>query len=42
VLWESTVGNLPATPVSYELDGRQYISILAGDAPPQVLTFTLP
>ncbi|HUF75600.1 MAG TPA: hypothetical protein VMM35_04945, partial [Longimicrobiales bacterium] len=42
LLWESPVGDQPATPVTYEIDGRQYVSILAGNAPPRVLTFTLP
>jgi PQQ-dependent dehydrogenase (methanol/ethanol family) len=42
LLWESPVGDQPATPVTYEIDGRQYITILAGNAPPLVSTFTLP
>ncbi|HUP52045.1 MAG TPA: PQQ-binding-like beta-propeller repeat protein, partial [Longimicrobiales bacterium] len=42
LLWESPVGDQPATPVTYELDGRQYVTLLAGNAPPRVLTFTLP
>ena len=30
-LWETTVGAGTATPVTYELDGRQYITIMAGN-----------
>jgi outer membrane protein assembly factor BamB len=42
MLWESPVGDQPATPITYELDGRQYVTILAGNAPPRVWTYTLP
>ena len=43
-LWEARVGDGTATPVTYELDGRQYVSILAGtteDGPPRMWTFEL-
>jgi quinohemoprotein ethanol dehydrogenase len=44
-LWEAEVGLGTATPVSYELDGRQYVTIMGGSGgqfPPRVWTFTLP
>ena len=46
-LWEGAVGPGAATPVTYELDGKQYIAILGGrgaqNQPAQKLTvFTLP
>lgn len=46
-LWESTVGPGAATPVSYEIDGRQYIAILGGrggngQPPARVSVFALP
>ena len=43
-LWTARVGDGTATPVAYELDGRQYVSILAGttsDGPPRMSTFVL-
>jgi outer membrane protein assembly factor BamB len=40
-LWEADVGQPTATPITYELDGRQYVTILSGSSPPQVLTFAL-
>jgi outer membrane protein assembly factor BamB len=43
-LWAAEVGNGTATPVTYELDGRQYVSIAAGGsggAPPRMWTFAL-
>ena len=43
-LWAARVGDGTATPVTYELDGRQYVSILAGtttDGPPRMWTFVL-
>jgi PQQ-dependent dehydrogenase (methanol/ethanol family) len=40
-LWSSNVGNGTGTPVTYELDGRQYVTILSGTSPPRVWTFTL-
>jgi PQQ-dependent dehydrogenase (methanol/ethanol family) len=42
LLWEAPVGDQPATPVTYELDGRQYVTIMGGNAPPSVHTFVLP
>ncbi|MEQ1855873.1 MAG: PQQ-dependent dehydrogenase, methanol/ethanol family [Longimicrobiales bacterium] len=42
LLWESPVGDQPSTPVTYELDGRQYVTIMGGNAPPSVHTFVLP
>jgi len=41
-LWGAAVGDQPATPVTYELDGRQYVTIMGGNAPPVVHTFMLP
>jgi quinohemoprotein ethanol dehydrogenase len=41
-LWESPIGDGPATPVTYELDGRQYVTIMSGNTPPRVMTFALP
>jgi quinohemoprotein ethanol dehydrogenase len=41
-LWESPIGDGPATPVTYELDGRQYVTIMSGNAPGRVMTFALP
>ena len=43
-LWEARVGDGAATPVTFELDGRQYVSILAGtteNGPPRMWTFEL-
>jgi outer membrane protein assembly factor BamB len=44
-LWEFEVGAGPASPVTYEIDGVQYVSILAGrggNTPPgRVWTFVL-
>ena len=44
-LWSATVGNGTATPTTYVLDGRQYVTIAGGsggqDDPPRVWTFTL-
>ncbi len=44
-LWEYKISSGLATPVTYELDGRQYVSILAGPArsndPGRVWTFVL-
>jgi len=45
LLWEAQVGLGTATPVTYELDGRQYVTIMAGQGgqlPPRVWTFRLP
>ncbi|MGE0161119.1 MAG: PQQ-dependent dehydrogenase, methanol/ethanol family [Gemmatimonadales bacterium] len=45
-LWAHQVGNGTATPATYELDGRQYVTIMAGagagSLPPRVWTFALP
>jgi PQQ-dependent dehydrogenase (methanol/ethanol family) len=45
-LWSAQVGQGTATPVTYELDGRQYVTIMAGmgtgPLPPRVWTFALP
>jgi quinohemoprotein ethanol dehydrogenase len=41
-LWETTVGSGTATPVTYELDGRQYVTIMAGTQAPRVYTYALP
>ncbi len=43
-LWSAEIGNGPATPVTYVLDGRQYVTIAGGSgasSPPRVWTFTL-
>jgi len=43
-LWSAEIGSGPATPISYELDGVQYISIAAGGTggiPPRMWTFRL-
>ena len=44
-LWSAQVGNGAATPVTYELDGRQYVAIAGGrggDDPPRITVFALP
>ena len=41
-LWETTVGGGTATPVTWELDGRQYVTIMAGTQEPRVYTYALP
>jgi glucose dehydrogenase len=42
-LWETTVGVGTGTPATYELDGRQYVTILAGGTTaPRVWTYALP
>jgi hypothetical protein len=41
-LWEVDLGGAPSTPVTYELDGKQYVSLLARAAPAtRVFTFVL-
>jgi quinohemoprotein ethanol dehydrogenase len=41
-LWEVDLGGAPSTPVTYELDGKQYISLLARATPAtRVFTFVL-
>jgi quinohemoprotein ethanol dehydrogenase len=42
LLWEAAVGAGTATPVTYELDGRQYVTIVAGTLTPRVFTYALP
>lgn len=32
VLWEGQVSEAPASPITYELDGRQYVTVLTGPA----------
>jgi PQQ-dependent dehydrogenase (methanol/ethanol family) len=45
-LWAAEVGRAPASPVTWALDGRQYVTIAAGAGgdsdPPRVRTFALP
>ena len=41
VLWSATVGRGTATPVTYELDGTQYVSIAAGSRVRRVYSFVL-
>jgi quinohemoprotein ethanol dehydrogenase len=44
-LWSAPVGNGAATPISYELGGRQHIAIAGGrggDDPARITTFALP
>ena len=43
-LWESPVlqGGGVATPVTYELDGKQYIAVMAGVAKGRIFTLALP
>jgi PQQ-dependent dehydrogenase (methanol/ethanol family) len=44
-LWGAEIGSAAATPVTYELDGRQYVTILAGrsgQSPARVWTFGFP
>ena len=44
-LWSAPVGNGAATPVTYELDGRQYVAIAGGrggDDPTRITAFALP
>jgi len=41
-LWSADVGNGTGTPVTYEIEGRQYVTILSGSNPPKVWTFALP
>jgi outer membrane protein assembly factor BamB len=38
-LWSSVIDGGPATPVTYELDGRQYLTVLSGK---RVWTFAIP
>jgi quinohemoprotein ethanol dehydrogenase len=43
VLWEFRIGNDPVAPITYELDGRQYVTVVSSAAglPGRVWTFTL-
>ena len=41
VLWEQRMAPGVATPVTYELDGRQYVSVLAGTSRGRIFTFAL-
>jgi len=44
-LWSAQVGRGPATPITYAIGGRQYVTIaagLGGADPPRVWTFALP
>ncbi len=40
-LWSFEVGNGTATPVTYELDGTQYVTIMGGSIEPRVWTFAV-
>jgi glucose dehydrogenase len=46
LLWEAEIGPSPVSPITYEVDGRQYVSIMTGSqgggaVPARVWTFTL-
>lgn len=41
-LWETQLGQGVATPISYELDGKQYIAVMAGISRGKVHGFALP
>jgi glucose dehydrogenase len=44
-LWRAAVGSGAATPISYALDGRQYVAVAGGrggDDPTRITTFALP
>jgi quinohemoprotein ethanol dehydrogenase len=41
-LWESQLGQGVATPISYELDGKQYVAVMAGISKGKVHFFALP
>lgn len=41
-LWETQLGQGVATPISYELDGKQYIAVMAGISKGKVHAFALP
>jgi glucose dehydrogenase len=45
MLWEAQLAPGPATPITYELDGQQYVTILSGpggdEAAARVWTFVL-
>jgi quinohemoprotein ethanol dehydrogenase len=45
-LWEFPIGENPISPITYSLDGRQYVSVVSGarddeNIPPRVWTFAL-
>ena len=41
-LWEAQLGQGVATPISYELDGKQYIAVMSGISKGKVYAFALP
>jgi len=41
-LWESQMMPGVATPVTYELDGKQYIAVMSGQNKGKIFAFTLP
>ena len=41
-LWETQLGQGVATPISYELDGKQYIAVMSGISKGKVYGFALP
>ena len=41
-LWEAQLGQGVATPIGYELDGKQYVAVMAGISKGKVHTFALP
>ena len=41
-LWEAQLGQGVATPISYELDGKQYIAVMSGISKGKVYGFALP
>ena len=41
-LWEAQLGQGVATPISFELDGKQYIAVMAGISKGKVHAFALP
>jgi len=40
-LWEHHMLPRVATPITYELDGRQFVTVLAGSSNGRVFTFAL-
>ena len=41
-LWEAQLGQGVATPISYELDGKQYIAVMSGISKGKVYAFAIP
>ena len=41
-LWETQMMSGVATPISYELDGKQYIAVMSGISKGKVFGFALP